>query len=86
MKNLKLEEIIQAIKNYTFEYSHENNIFIKGDIWLDCDFEINENTNTDPLECIVYDCIFNLVNEEGNIEISKEWEEKIEEQLLIRYK
>ena len=82
---MELKEILNAIENFTFEHSHENNIFIKNDIWLDCDFEISDKTSDDPLEPIIYDVYFELKDENELKKIKEEWNDIIEKELILRY-
>ena len=82
---MELKEILNAIHNYKFEHSHENNIFIKNDIWLDCDFEISDKTSDDPLEPIIYDVYFEIKDENGIKIIKEDWYNIIKKELILRY-
>lgn len=77
-----LEQILEAIQNYTFEYSNDQ-IEIENDYWLDYDFIIDEVHDITGLT--TYDVDFSIKTDGEEKRIPKQWKTEIENKLIEKY-
>ena len=92
-----LEQILEAIQNYTFEHS-QSEIEIINDVWMNYDFQIDEikeiqggsvncgfGNEYELLKEVTFDVVFYIFEDEDIIKIPEQWKTEIENKLIEKY-